>query len=100
VSLSSGSSHSTFDVGRSTCPQCLDSGVSSIQQCDLYTAAITNQMHYAWQAGVRCSSFHCSMFDLPAMPYNRFGTNSTICFQIHDYSWPMHYVRQAGVHIF
>ena len=46
-----------FDVGRWTCPQCLDSGVSSIQQCDLYTAVSTNQMHYAWQAGVRCSMF-------------------------------------------
>ena len=30
-------SHSTFDVGRSTCPQCHDSGVSSIQPIDLYT---------------------------------------------------------------
>jgi hypothetical protein len=33
--------------------QCLDSGVSSIQPFDLYTNVSTNQMHYAWQAGVR-----------------------------------------------
>jgi hypothetical protein len=46
-------STSTLEVGRSTCPQCLDSGVSSIQPFDLYTDVSTNQMHYAWQAGVR-----------------------------------------------
>jgi hypothetical protein len=44
-----------FDVGRSTCPQCLDGGVSRIQPFDLYIDVNTNQMHYAWQAGVRCS---------------------------------------------
>jgi len=42
-----------FDVGRSTCPQCLDGGVSRIQPFDLYIDVSTNQMHYAWQAGVR-----------------------------------------------
>jgi hypothetical protein len=44
-----------FDVGRSTCPQCLDGGVSRIQPFDLYIDVNTNQMHYAWQAGVRRS---------------------------------------------
>jgi hypothetical protein len=39
-------------IGCSTCPQCLDSGVSSIQPIYFYTDASTNQMHYAWQAGV------------------------------------------------
>jgi len=47
--------YSKFDVGRSTCPQCLDGGVSRIQPFDLYIDVNTNQMHYAWQAGVRCS---------------------------------------------
>ena len=47
---------STFDVGRSTCPQCLDSGVSLIQRFYLYADVSTKQMHYAWQAGVRRSS--------------------------------------------
>jgi hypothetical protein len=47
--------YSMFDVGRSTCPQCLDGGVSRIQPFDLYIDVNTNQMHYAWQAGVRCS---------------------------------------------
>jgi hypothetical protein len=42
-------------VGRSTCPQCLDDGVSRIQPFDLYIDVNTNQMHYAWQAGVRRS---------------------------------------------
>jgi len=36
----------------STCPQCLDGGVSRIQPFDLYIDVNTNQMHYAWQAGV------------------------------------------------
>jgi len=59
--LSKGSSrraeyiNSMFDVGHSTCPQCLDGGVSRIQLLDLYIDVNTNQMHYAWQAGVRCS---------------------------------------------
>jgi hypothetical protein len=44
-----------FDVGRSTCPQCLDGGVSRIQLFDLYIDVNTNHMHYAWQAGVRRS---------------------------------------------
>jgi hypothetical protein len=44
-----------FDVGRSTCPQCLDGRVSRIQPFDLYFDVNTNQMHYAWQAGVRRS---------------------------------------------
>jgi len=44
-----------FDVGRSTCPQCLDGGVSRIQPFDLYVDVNTNQMHYTWQAGVRRS---------------------------------------------
>jgi hypothetical protein len=46
-----------FEVGRSTCPQCLDSGVSSIQRFYLYADVSTKQMHYAWQAGVRRSIF-------------------------------------------
>jgi hypothetical protein len=46
-----------LEVGCSTCPQCLDSGVSSIQPFDLYTDVSTNQMQYAWQAGVGRSSF-------------------------------------------
>jgi hypothetical protein len=41
-----------FDVERSTCPQCLDGGVSRIQPFDLYIDVNTNQMHDAWQAGV------------------------------------------------
>jgi len=45
--------NSMFDVGRSTCPQCLDGGVRRIQPFDLYIDVSTNQMHYAWQAGVR-----------------------------------------------
>ena len=45
--------NSILDVGRSTCPQCLDGGVSRIQPFDLYIDVNTNQMHYAWQAGVR-----------------------------------------------
>jgi hypothetical protein len=49
--------YSTLEVGSSTCPQCLDSGVSSIQPFDLYTDVSTNQMQYAWQAGVGRSSF-------------------------------------------
>jgi len=47
-----------FNVGRSTCPQCLDGGVSRIQPFDLYIDVNTNQTHYAWQAGVRSSSFN------------------------------------------
>jgi hypothetical protein len=47
--------NSMFDVGRSTCPQCLDGGVSRIQPFELYIDVNTNQMHNAWQAGVRCS---------------------------------------------
>jgi hypothetical protein len=39
------------------------------------------------------------MFYLPAMPYNRFGANLTICFQIDDYSNPLRYACQAGVHL-
>jgi hypothetical protein len=56
--LSKGSSrraiynNSMFDVGRSTCPQCLDGEVSRIQPFDLYIDVNTHQMHYAWQAGV------------------------------------------------
>jgi hypothetical protein len=53
--------HSTFDVGRSTCPQCLDSGVSLIQRFYLYADISTKQMHYAWQAGVRRSSVSFSI---------------------------------------
>jgi hypothetical protein len=44
--------YSMFDVQCSTCPQCLDGGVSRIQPFDLYIDVNTNQMHYAWQAGV------------------------------------------------
>jgi hypothetical protein len=44
-----------LDVQCSTCPQCLDSGVSLIQRFYLYADVSTKQMHYAWQAGVRCS---------------------------------------------
>jgi hypothetical protein len=42
--------------GRRACPQCLDGGVSRIQPFDLYIDVNTNQMHYAWQAGVPRSS--------------------------------------------
>jgi hypothetical protein len=45
--------HWMLGVQCSTCPQCLDSGVSSIQPFDVYTDVSTNQMQYAWQAGVR-----------------------------------------------
>jgi hypothetical protein len=44
-----------LDVRRSTCPQCLDGGVSRIQSFELYIDVNTKQMHYAWQAGVRRS---------------------------------------------
>ena len=63
--------YSTFDVGRSTCPQCLDSGVSSIQSFCLYADVSTNQMHYAWQAGVRRSIF--SLFRPPEVSYEVSG---------------------------
>jgi hypothetical protein len=54
--LTTGGMHySMFDVGRSTCPQCLDDGVIRIQPFDLYIDVNTNQMRYAWQAGVRRS---------------------------------------------
>jgi hypothetical protein len=59
-----------FDVGRSTCPQCLDGGVSRIQPFDLYIDVNTNQMHYAWQAGVRRSIF--LLFQLGGVSYERF----------------------------
>jgi hypothetical protein len=57
--------YSMFDVGRSTCPQCLDSCLSSIQSFDLYADVSTNQMHYAWQAGMAggCSTFISFIFD-------------------------------------
>jgi hypothetical protein len=60
-------SHSTFDVGRSTCPQCLDGEVSRIQPFDLYIDVNTHQMHYAWQAGVRCSFFSAKSPQFPAV---------------------------------
>ena len=44
-----------FDVGRSTCPQCLDIGMRPILQFDLYTDVSNNPIHYAWQAGVQRS---------------------------------------------
>jgi hypothetical protein len=43
---------SLLEVGSSTCPQCLDSGVRPIYQFELYTDVSTNTMHDAWQAGV------------------------------------------------
>ena len=55
-----------FDVGSSTCPQCLDGGVSRIQPFDLYIDVNTNQMHYAWQAGVGRSSFKQTPYVLNA----------------------------------
>jgi len=58
-----------LNVGRSTCPQCLDGGVSLIQQCDLYTVVGTNQMHNAWQAGVRRSSFKPTALTLPSTSF-------------------------------
>jgi len=64
-------SHSKFDVGRSTCPQCLDGGVSRIQPYDLYIDVNTNQMHYAWQAGVRCSTFISFFFNLIGRFFDR-----------------------------
>jgi hypothetical protein len=42
-------------IGRSTCPQCLDGGVSLIQSFCLSADVSIIQMHYEWQAGVRCS---------------------------------------------
>jgi hypothetical protein len=46
-----------FDVGSSTCPQCLDGGVSLIQSFYLTADVSIIKMHYAWQAGVRRSIF-------------------------------------------
>jgi hypothetical protein len=46
---------SVINIGGSTCPQCLKSGVSLIQRFYLYADVSTKQMHYAWQAGVRRS---------------------------------------------
>ena len=40
------------------------------------------------------------MFDLPAMPYIRSEANLTIYFQTDDYSNPLRYAWQAGVHFF
>jgi hypothetical protein len=65
--------HTLFDVERSTCPQCLDSDVSINQPFDLYIDVNTNQMHYAWQAGVRClqsaeGGFISFFFDLTGRP--------------------------------
>ena len=50
----------TFDVGRSTCPQCLDSGVSSIQHliCIPMSAATKYNIHGRRVFDVQ--SFHCS----------------------------------------
>jgi len=59
-----------FDVGRSTCPQCLGGGVSKAQPFDLYIDVNTNQMHYAWQAGVGRSSFRYSMVEAKAQISN------------------------------
>jgi hypothetical protein len=50
-----------LDVQCSTCPQCLDSGVSLIQRFYLYADVSTKQMHYAWQAGVQRSSVSFSI---------------------------------------
>jgi hypothetical protein len=44
--------YSTFDAGRSTCPQCLYGGVSRIQPIDLLINDYTHPTHNAWQAGV------------------------------------------------
>jgi hypothetical protein len=58
-----------FDVGRSTCPQCLGGDVSKAQPFDLYIDINTNQMHYAWQAGVGRSSFNYSMVVVDALTW-------------------------------
>jgi hypothetical protein len=44
-----------FDVGRSTCPQCLEAGVRRIYPLDLKINDCANSTHDAWQAGVRRS---------------------------------------------
>ncbi len=43
---------SMFDIRCSTCPQCLETGVSPIQHSDLNIHGYTNPTHYAWQAGI------------------------------------------------
>jgi hypothetical protein len=54
-------SPSAFDVGRSTCPKCLDAFPKLISASDRYLNIYINPTHYAWQTGVRCSS--ASVFD-------------------------------------
>ncbi len=50
-----------------------------------------------WTFDVRCSA--CSMFDLPAMPWNRCEANLTIWFIYPCLYNPSHYAWQAGVHL-
>jgi hypothetical protein len=51
-----------FDVGRSTCPQCLEAVVRQIKPLDLQIYDDANSTHGAWQAGVRCSTFIFSAY--------------------------------------
>jgi hypothetical protein len=46
---------STFDVERSTCPQCLDTFPKLISAADWHLNNYINPTYYAWQAGVQCS---------------------------------------------
>jgi hypothetical protein len=50
-----------FDVGRSTCPQCLNVFPKLISASDWKLNSYNNPTKYAWQAGVRCSSFQPSV---------------------------------------
>jgi hypothetical protein len=75
--------YSMFDVGCSTCPQCLGGGVSKAQPFDLYIDVNTNQMHYAWQAGVGRSSFHYSI--TPVFQYSMVEAKAQILINAYKF---------------